>query len=251
MNHSPSVPGQTRIWSHFQNAAPESFAASHPRLDWLVREVARRAGSTPPAVLNIGIGDGYFERQALARGWDIHALDPDAQAVARLAADGVNAQTGLVQHLPLPAQSVRFVVASEVLEHLTDNERQAGVAEIARVLEDGGWFLGTVPYREIMADQQVVCPCCGEVFHRWGHQRSFDEDAIREQLGPWFDLEAIGHTAFVPWRGRGLAGRVKSAVRLLLAKLGEPIAFPTLYWIAHKMRQPVTAGALAPAATPA
>ena len=59
---------------------------------------------------------------------------------------------------------------------------------------------------------------------------------MQQELAPWFDIESIGRTAFVAWRGRGMRGAVKSLVRLMLAKLGEPIAFPTLYWIARKAR---------------
>jgi SAM-dependent methyltransferase len=237
---------QQHIWRHFQNAAPESFATARPRLDWLLGAVARRALNQRPSVLNIGIGDGYFEEQALARGWEIHSLDPDAEAVARLTAKGIAAQTGQIERLGHASATLEFVVASEVLEHLTEDQRLAGVAEIARVLLPGGWFLGTVPYCEILADQETVCPCCGAVFHRWGHQKSFDFGDIRELLSPAFEIESLGRTAFVRWGGRGLRGAAKSLARWTLAKLGEPIAFPTLYWIARKARTPI-AVALNPA----
>jgi SAM-dependent methyltransferase len=250
MNTPHPLSGQTRIWRHFQNAAPESFAAARPRLEWLLAEVARRAAGPTPDVLNIGIGDGYFELQAQARGWRIHSLDPDADAVARLVTARIDARVGLIECLPHHSESLDFVVASEVLEHLADDERLAGLAEIARVLRGGGWFLGTVPYREILADQETVCPCCGAVFHRWGHQQSFDEARLRDELGPWFTIAALGRTAFVPWRGRDLRGVVKSLVRVALAKLGEQVAYPTLYWIARKARTPA-AVRLAPAAAPA
>lgn len=253
MPSSPSshpAHGQHRIWRHFQNDAPESFAAARPRLDWLLAEVARGADGSAPEVLNIGIGDGYFEHQALARGWRIHSLDPDAEAVQRLVASGIDARIGQIEQLPHQSQSLDFVVASEVLEHLAEDQCVAGLAEIARVLRDGGRFLGTVPYRENLADQQTVCPCCGAVFHRWGHQRSFDPRLLREQFAAWFEIEKLGRTAFVAWRGRGLRGAIKSLVRLALAKLGEQVAFPTLYWIARKRRTPASVR-LAPAAAPA
>jgi len=250
MNASHDRHGQTRIWRHFQNAAPESFAAARPRLNWLLGQVARRAATPRPEVLNIGIGDGYFEEQALARGWAIQSLDPDAEAVARLTAAGIDARVGLIEQLPQKSESLDFVVASEVLEHLTDDQRLGGLAEIARVLRTGGWFLGTVPYCEILADNQTVCPECGALFHRWGHQRSFDYGIIRSEFGPWFEIAVLGRTAFVPWRGRGLRGAVKSMVRLVLAKLGEQVAFPTLYWIARKVRTPASLR-LEPAAAPA
>ncbi len=250
MNTPHELPGQTHIWRHFQNAAPESFAAARPRLAWLLAEVARRTQSNSPDVLNIGVGDGYFEREAQARGWHVQSLDPDADAVARLVQAGIDARVGLIEQLPHKSESLDVVIASEVLEHLADDQRLAGLAEVARVLRSGGWFLGTVPYREILSDQQTACPCCGAVFHRWGHQQSFDEARLRNELGSWFTIVALGRTAFVPWRGRGVRGMIKSAVRLALAKLGEQVAFPTLYWVARKVRAPASLR-LSPAASPA
>jgi SAM-dependent methyltransferase len=126
-----------------------------------------------------------------------------------------------------------FVVASEVLEHLTDEQRAAGIGEIARILRPGGYFLGTVPFNENLAEQQAVCPHCGEVFHRWGHQRSFTLDDVRHQLAPHFRVDELRKTAFVSFRGRSLLGKAKSAVRLLLARAGQPIAVPTIFWLAE------------------
>lgn len=227
-------PDQQTIWRHFQNAAPESFAASHPRLEFLIGQIARRAERRAAQVLNIGIGDGHFERKAAARGWDVHSLDPDEEAVQRLAAEGIAAQTGFIEKLPFADESFEFVVASEVLEHLTGQQRAAGLAEIARVLKPGGWFLGTVPHAENLAEQEAVCPCCGQVFHRWGHQASFTLASTREMLAERFHVEQLRRTAFVDLFGRGLGGFVKGSVRLVLARLGEPIAAPTIWWVARK-----------------
>lgn len=225
---------QAKIWQHFQNAAPESFAAAHPRLDFLIGQIARRASGRAPSVLNIGIGDGYFERGAQARGWTVHSLDPDEQAVQRLATDGIAAQVGVVEKIPLADESVEFVVASEVLEHLSGQQREAGLSEIARVLKRGGWFLGTVPHAENLAEQEAVCPCCGQVFHRWGHQASFTLASVRELLATRFQVEQLQRTAFVNLFGRGVGGFVKGSVRIVLAKLGEPIAVPTIWWVVRK-----------------
>lgn len=225
---------QQKIWQHFQNAAPESFAAARPRLVFLIGQIARRTSGPAPAVLNIGIGDGHFERQAKSRGWQIHSLDPDEQAVERLKGEGIAAQVGQIERISFSDESLDFVVASEVLEHLSTNEREAGLAEIARVLRRGGWFLGTVPHAENLAEQQAVCPHCGEVFHRWGHQASFTLASVREMLAPYFTVERLQRTAFVDLRNRGFKGLIKGYLRIALAKLGEPIAIPTIWWVARK-----------------
>ncbi len=226
--------GQERIWRHYQNQAPESFAAARPRLDFLVRRIARQARSAAPRVLNVGIGSGHFERACKQLGWSVYSLDPDEESCRRLSEAGIEAQRGTIEAMPLADSAFDFVVASEVLEHLTGSQRTTSLDEVARVLVPGGWFLGTVPYNEDMAAQQVVCPACGEVFHRWGHHASFDLASIQRELSPRFEVGELRRTAFVAFRGRGLAGVVKSLVRVTMARCGAMIAIPTIYWAARK-----------------
>jgi len=227
--------GQERIWRHYQNVAPESFDAARPRLDFLVRQIARKTKSPRPRVLNIGIGSGHFERGCHQHGWTIHSLDPDAESCRRLAGEGIATHEGMIELMPVESGAFDFVVASEVLEHLSDAQRAAGLDEIARALAPGGWFLGTVPYNELLAAQQVVCPACGEVFHRWGHQAAFTVADVREQLSRNFHVEEARQTAYVAFRGRGLAGMIKSLVRVALARGGAMIAIPTIYFAARKV----------------
>ncbi len=225
---------QRALWSHFQNRQPQVFQAARARLDFLVREIDKRNRGGPVSVLNIGIGDGYFERAARDKGWTVHTLDPDAESCRRLAASDILACVGSVDAIPLEASSLDVVVASEVLEHLDSRQRESGLSEIARVLRPGGWFLGTVPYKEDLSLGQTVCPCCGQSFHRWGHQHSFDKTDIRGALAPWFDVDAVLRTAFVTFRSGTWRGCFKSLIRWALAKCGEPIAVPTLYWRARR-----------------
>jgi SAM-dependent methyltransferase len=225
---------QERIWKHFQNDAPASFDAAVPRLNYLLKQIGHLSKHAKPTVLNIGVGSGYFERQALSSGWRVYALDPDGDTMARLAREGVAAHQGRIEKIPLESATFDFVVASEVLEHLTVSQRAAGLQEIARVLKPGGWFLGTVPYEEDLAAGQVVCPDCGIVFHRWGHLMSFTRDSMARELAPHFQNIRVSRTAFVDF-SRGLGGNVKSLLRLILAKCGQQIAVPSILWRVQKL----------------
>ncbi len=232
MNDEPS---QQRIWSHFQNQGSEAvFRASHPRHAALVRKIRRLGAASKAAVLNIGVGDGNFERQALQRGWATYALDPDTEAIARLSGAGVQAQAGFIDSIPFNDAQFDFVVASEVLEHLTSHERDAGLREIRRTLKPGGYFLGTVPYREDLDLNVVVCPKCAHVFHRWGHTTAFDLPAMRAELAALFAVQSCRRTAFVEFRGRSLGGKFKSALRLMLARCGAAIAVPNIFFVCRK-----------------
>lgn len=224
---------QDKIWTHFQNAAVESFDAARPRLEFLVRDVARRVRVPSPAVLNIGIGNGHFERQAHDRGWQVHSLDPDPSAVHKLQGVGVQATVGYIERMPFANGQFDAVVASEVLEHLSDEQRDQGLREIARVLKPKGWFLGTVPYNEDLKAGEVVCPGCGEIFHRWGHHKSFTVESLRGELGAHFAVREARCTAFVSYVGRSLVGKLKSLVRVLLARAGHMVALPNVVWAAQ------------------
>ena len=225
---------QDKIWSYFQNEGVSSFDSAAPRLAFLLRQIARRSRAPRPKVLNIGAGGGQLETGALKRGWDMHTLDPDPLAIERLCATGVAAQQGYIERLPYSDGEFDCVVASEVLEHLTDDQRRLGLAEMARVLKPGCHVFVKVPANENLAEGRVVCPDCGSIFHRWGHQASFTPERLRSEMTPHFNICELRRTAFVDFASRSFAGRLKGIARLLLARAGVSIAVPTLFCAAQR-----------------
>jgi len=210
--------GQERIWSYFQNEGADSFRGARPRLRYL-------AGRFQPgaAVLDIGVGDGTFERIASARGLNVHVLDPDPQAIERARSElglGDRARTGIGQSLPWGDASFDGVVVSEVLEHLDDVALRGTLAEIRRVLRPGGMLVGTVPADETIEAQRVVCPDCGRRFHRWGHEQSFSQERMRATLADYFDAPSVTRRWFVAWGLLNWKGRLQAAARRALALIG-------------------------------
>jgi SAM-dependent methyltransferase len=225
--------GQDKIWTHFQNEGADSFVGSAPRLDFLMRRVQRLAHGTP-RVLNVGIGSGYFEKRCVDAGFQTASLDPDAGAIARVRALGVDAHSGSLVKLPFADGIFDFVVASEVLEHLAEPDLQKALKEIYRVLDHGGNFLGTVPFNELLKDNECVCPKCGTLFHRWGHEQTFTAGKLRQLLSADFDVNALKVRAFVAFSGRSWMGKIKSLFKSMLGALGEQVADPHLYFHAQK-----------------
>jgi SAM-dependent methyltransferase len=221
---------QDRIWDYFQNEGLEVFRAAEPRLTFLERRLAQLRRDGAADILNIGIGSGFLEQKLLARGIPVLSLDPDARAVERMTALGARARVGYIQQMPFADASVDVVVASEVLEHLDEPTREGGLREIRRVLRPGGWFLGTVPADEDLSQNEVRCPCCGERFHRWGHQESFSSQSVRAMLEPQFEVPTLQRRAWVVLRrqpplqiAKGLAWIV--LVRVLRSRMGYPGIF--------------------------
>ena len=204
---------QTRIWDHFQTQGAASFEGNRGRLDHMAKFV--RKGE---CVLNIGIGNAYFEKTARTRGGIVFSLDPSEKAVAahreRMGlVDEV--QVGFAHAIPFETNKFDLVVMSEVLEHIPDSQLSATGREVFRVLKRGGRFIGTVPGRDSLEENWVVCPNCGSQFHRWGHVRVFSRLSMAAFIrNSGFDLLELYERCFVGFRDRSLKNRFREFVRL-------------------------------------
>ena len=232
---SHPLPDQAKIWSHFQNEGLASFDAARPRHDFLSRKLARLARGNP-RLLNIGAGSGYMEKLMLARGWRVSTLDPDERAIARLKASGVDARCGVIEQMPFEEGRFDIVAASEVLEHLDDRQRGIGLGECRRVLRGGGIFAGTVPWRENLSAEEVLCPQCTLKFHRWGHQKSFTIEALHSELAAVFDDVSVGRTAFTRDQP-GLLRKLMALARVLAAAAGQVPPNLCVYFTARKLSE--------------
>ena len=220
---------QDRIWEYTQSQNLAMFDLSYPRLRYLAERC--RAGTR---VLNIGVGSGYLEDLLIARGIEVYSLDPSAASIERLRARhamGERAQSGYGQAMPFATGLFDVVIMTEVLEHLAEEVLHRTLDEVHRVLKPGGEFIGTVPYRENLAANEVRCPCCDATFHRWGHEQSFDAPRLRgvlEQHG--FRVSQLYARAFPDFRRLHPTLLLKALFRYVLGRIGEPLVAPNLYF---------------------
>jgi ubiquinone/menaquinone biosynthesis C-methylase UbiE len=225
---------QDVIWDHFQNEGVDSFARANPRLEFLVRRL--KAGER---ALNIGVGSGALEHLASRKGVDIWTLDPNERAIERLRDAlpvGQRAQAGYSQEMPFPDGHFDAVIMSEVLEHLDEDVRQKTLDEAYRVLKPGGRFLGTVPARERLEDNAVVCPHCEHHFHRWGHQATFDNAAMRRFLSRRLKPEIVVEHFFNEWESAGWVRRGTGLLKKFLSwrGLGTYGVSRSIFFVARK-----------------
>jgi SAM-dependent methyltransferase len=231
---------QDAIWKYYQNQRSEDFQGARPRMAYIRNVIEGKHQYPELRILNIGAGNGDFEKMAALKGWQIYSTDPDMETVNRLNKIGIKAMQGRIEKLVFENDRFDFVVASEVLEHLSTEQFKKGLAEVNRVLRPGGWFVGTVPYKENLGSNIVYCPNCNSEFHRWGHMRSFDLKSLRDDLNALFSHVLVKRTAFVSLHGNGFWGIVKGCVRIVLAKIGEEIAVPSIFFLARKEDAHVT-----------
>jgi SAM-dependent methyltransferase len=210
---------QATMWSYFQNERSDSFLGAESR----VKAVLRIAGHKCPGghLLNIGAGNGFLEIEARRRGFKVVSVDPDEKTCARLVSVGIDARVGVIEKLPADTCTFDTVIATEVLEHLSAAASfHAGLAEVERVLKPHGRFIGTVPHREKLEENLVVCPHCREVFHRWGHQQSFTVESLRTALADHFEVEVCRPVVYPPWNIMNWKGKTAACVELLLSFIG-------------------------------
>jgi len=220
---------QDCLWDHYQEGPTFSFDLSYPRLDFLASRIKRGQ-----SVLNIGVGNGYLEEKLHHRGVDVRALDPSQKTMDKLKKRiplGDKGQVGYSQAIPFSSDCFDVVIMTEVLEHLADD----ALKQTHRVLKTGGIFIGTVPYREDLNANRVICPCCQSIFHRWGHHQSFDKEKLTEGFtSAGFRIIEAYPRAFPDWKRINIKLLIKSVGRYILGRLGETIVSPNLYFKVQK-----------------
>lgn len=225
---------QDKIWDYFQNDMKESFDGALPRLSFLCGQLEKGE-----KVLNIGVGNGAFEKLAKTSGLDIHSLDPSEKSIENirkiLKISDDKAKIGYSQTIPFDGDFFDAVVMSEVLEHLSDDISEQTFLEVKRVLKEGGSFLITVPFNEILSSNNVICPNCESVFHRWGHLQSFTKESLQvliERAG--FVVKKNEIRCFPDWSRKGVGNTIKSILRYVLGRFGVGIAQANIFLIARR-----------------
>lgn len=159
-------------------------------------------------VLDVGAGSGaLLDLLPNASGIDVAPVRP-------------NIVEASVATIPWRDGSFQTVLATDVLEHLSDEILTSGIREVSRVLSPGGHFIAVTPYKENLKASSVYCPNCKTEFHKWGHVQSFDEyemAAFLENVGlrvVWFKVLPLGLLAENPrWTRRPF-----STIFLMLTK---------------------------------
>ena len=226
---------QDKMWDYYQTEGLDNFAPAAPRLSFLFRRARREARrASGPRVLNIGVGSGWLERRCLEEGWETYSLDPSEAAVRKLEGSGVRGTVGRIEDIPHEDDFFDIVFCSEVLEHLPPPQARRAVREVARVLKTSGVLLGTVPFNEDLSRERVVCPSCGDVFHRKGHFQSFDLDGLRAVFPDDLKVESAAVTYFYDWRSLNWKGKLIALAKQGLIRLGAHGVNENIFFVARK-----------------
>lgn len=146
-------------------------------------------------LLDIGCGFGRHSYEALRRGATVIASDFSLPELAEVeatvtamedagelpVASASASVNGDVTRLPFPDDSFDHVIASEILEHIDDD--QAALRELVRILRPGGRLAATVP----AALPERICWKLSDEYYapkaEGGHVRIYGKDQLAERMG--------------------------------------------------------------------
>jgi ubiquinone/menaquinone biosynthesis C-methylase UbiE len=153
----------------------------------------------------------------------VHSLDPSENAITILQdkyTDTSRFKVGYSHDIPFPDDLFDLVVMSEVMEHLDVATLEQTTKELARIIKKDGVLIGTVPAREDLGSQMVMCPHCNAIFHRWGHLQTFNCDSIASALNSNFVVLRAEERLFITWALLNWKGKLAAFAKLVLHKLG-------------------------------
>jgi SAM-dependent methyltransferase len=141
----PGGRGPARAGADTAALLRETVYGSRRRLDWMLSFV-----EAEDRILEVGCGTGYMLCRPLAKlGFRVQGIDLDVPSIERgrelLRAEGLDPSILSARPLAEVAERPSVVIASEVLEHLRDDELGRLLDEIHGRLAPGGRLLVTVP----------------------------------------------------------------------------------------------------------
>lgn len=167
-------------------------------------------------VLDYACGMGHLTAHLLAAGYRVVATDISPESLAavsvRFAGHGNFEGAFAPRELEFSGRRFGTIFVCELIEHLGDDELDALMAQLRRLVAPQGTILFTTPNDEPLAESNVLCPCCQQVFHRWQHVRSWTQGSLCTYLQA-HDLAVIECFA-----GR-FSGRPASRLRRLAQRL--------------------------------
>jgi 2-polyprenyl-3-methyl-5-hydroxy-6-metoxy-1,4-benzoquinol methylase len=115
------------------------------------------------------------------------------------------------------------VLVLEVLEHIVPTKLFGFLKSVNKVLRDKGTLMVTVPLKEDLKINTLVCGSCGSLVNRMGHVRSYSPDLIKKEL------EIAGfivtNSEFVCEGYYGFKGAIKRRLRNIAGRLIGPSTF--------------------------
>lgn len=129
-------------------------------------------------LLDVGLGRGLLEESMDRIGFKLYGIDISKTAIDKMINKGIKGEfiIGSILKIPFDNNFFDFVVALEVLEHISPRDTFQALRELKRVLKERGLLIVSVPLNENLEDLHKR----GLNFS--GHVRGYTSELIEAEL---------------------------------------------------------------------
>lgn len=159
---------------HFDYFQGRSGATEHNerRLREYIRSKLPKIKGT---ILDVGCGSAWVAKNLVSKGYRVISMDISLKntstALKRYPSKNHSAVVADAYSLPFADNSIDYIIASEIIEHMPIPERF--IQSLFRVLKPGGELIVTTPYKEKLI--YSLCIHCNKQTPHHAHLHSFDE----------------------------------------------------------------------------
>lgn len=141
----------------------------------------KRKGLLKGAVLDYGCGAGHLlQEMCKEETGSFYGIDFSSDSIEETKKKTANKsnlkELVLLSTLPTPFNDEQFnsITCIETIEHLQDDQLQATMQELFRILKRKGRIFITTPFNEDLDSHLNFCPFCKSEFHQMQHMQSFN-----------------------------------------------------------------------------
>ncbi|MBN1820655.1 MAG: methyltransferase domain-containing protein [Prolixibacteraceae bacterium] len=159
-------------------------------------------------ILDVGCGSAWVAEKFCKKNYRVVSFDISlkntTEALKRFPSGNHSAFVGDVFSLPFKPDSFDIIIASEIIEHVTEPE--LFIKTLFKVLKPGGTLLITTPYKEKI--EYSLCIHCNRPTPKSAHLHSFDEKILlsffNPELSKQVEFYKFGNKALIYLRTHGL-----------------------------------------------
>jgi len=157
--------------------------------------ISRKIPETRGLILDVGCGSAWVAKTFCPKGYKVVSFDISEkntqEALKRYPSDNHAAVAGNVFSLPFLKGSFDYIIASEIIEHVT--EPATFIKNLFDILKPGGILAVSTPYKEKI--EYSLCIHCNRPTPHSAHLHSFDENKL-SGLYKGSDLKKVEYVKF-------------------------------------------------------
>jgi 2-polyprenyl-3-methyl-5-hydroxy-6-metoxy-1,4-benzoquinol methylase len=156
----------------------DETAAGEEETKRLHEVISKHIAKGSDLILDVGCGNGWAAKKLLAKGKEVVSMDISVYNPVKVLQENQHENHAAVvadaYHLPFKKDSFDVIIASEIMEHVSDPK--LFISQLMKALKPSGKLIITTPYDEKI--QYYLCVHCNKPTPKNAHLHSFNEKNI-------------------------------------------------------------------------